>query len=361
MRASLWLAAAALVTLSCGTSAAGAVQSPTARASAVATPPPSPSPTGPLGTYGLLTSSGNLELVARDGTVHAQTAITPSSNASCAQGMAAVLPPTVSATADKVFFRDGDTKIRFLTPGGQTGDATTVPGGPTTVSLFSVSPDDQRIAVLVEDLSDPNNIGLRMYVEDVNGGGHHVDIYTKSTPNGKSGITLWPMGWHQSQLVAAVMAACTSEAVPPPSEWQVLDAGTGARVADIAANNCTLSAWPSAAGVACVGSSQTTAYEWDGKVVRTIASPPYAFQSALSPTGAGILFAAGSGPGAPPPVTRIVGSTASTSVPGYAACLWIDDDHVLAFDAVISFPSGNVSALPAGVSGACAGRFPGGL
>jgi hypothetical protein len=353
------VAAAALVTLSCGSSAAVAVHSPTPSPSAAATPSPSPTPTGPLGTYGLLTSSGNLELVAPDGTVRAQTTITPSSPVACAQGMAAVLPPPVSATADKVFFRDGDTKIRFLTPGGQTGDATTVPGGPTTVSLFSVSPDDQRIAVLVEDLSDPANIGLRMYVEDLNGKGNHVDILTKSTPNGKAGITLWPMGWHQSQLVMAVIAACSFEGVPPAFEWQVLDAGTGARVADIAANNCVLSAWPSPAGVACVSSSQTSVYGWDGKVVKSVASPADGFQSALSPTGAGILFATGLGPGAPPPTTRIFGSTASTAIPGHAACLWIDDDHVLAPDAVISFPSGNVSALPAG--GACAGRFPGAL
>jgi hypothetical protein len=55
-------------------------------------------------------------------------------------------------------------------------------------------------------------------------------------------------------------------------------------------------------------------------------------------------------------------------VAGHSACLWIDEDHLLAPDAVIGFPSttpgqgvvaATVTALPA--SGQCAGRFPGGL
>jgi hypothetical protein len=357
LRACVAITIAATLAISCGSSSTPSAHTPAA--SVAATASPSPSPSGPLGEYGLLMPAGSLELIDHDGKIAAQTTVAPPATQACAAGMAAVLPPPVSATSDKVFFRDGDTRIRYLTPSGQTGDATTVPGGPTTVSGFAVSPDDQRIAVLVEDLSDPAKIGLRLYVEDLIGKGHHVDILATTTPNGKPGMTLLPMGWHQSRLVVAVIAACTSESVPPPVEWRVLDAGTGALVADIAANNCALSAWPSPAGVACVGSPQTTVYGWDGKVVKTIASPPDAFQSGLSPSGAGILFASGGGFGAPPPITRIVGSTASTSVPGHMACLWIDDDHVLAHDAVLAFPSGAVAALPD--AGGCAGRFPGGL
>jgi hypothetical protein len=274
--------------------------------------------------------------------------------------MGAVQPPPVSGTSDKVFFRDGDTKIRYLTQEGQTGDATTVPGGATTVSFFSVSPDDQRIAVVVEDLASASTISIRMYVEDVVGQGHHADIYTTTIPNGKGGNTLWPMGWHQSQIVVALVAACAFEPVPSPSEWQVLDAATGAKVADIAGSNCVLSWWPSPAGVACVKpGAQTTAYGWDGKATRSYATPSDGVQSALSPRGTGIMFATGIGPGSPAPATHIVGSTASASAAGHAACLWIDEDHVLAPDAVIAFPSGSATPLPA--SGVCAGRFPGSL
>jgi hypothetical protein len=358
LRACATATIAATFAISCGSSSTPSAHTPSA--SAAATASPSPSPSGPLGEYGLLMPAGSLELIDHDGKIAAETAVAPAATQTCAAGMAAVLPPPVSATSDKVFFRDGDTRIRYLTPGGQTGDATTVPGGPTKVSLFAVSPDDQRIAVLVEDLSDPANIGLRMYVEDLIGNGHHVDILVKSTPNGKPGITLWPMGWHQSQLVLAVVPSCTFESVSSPLAWQVVDAASGAQVALISGTDCLLSWWPSPAGVACAGAAgQAAVYGWDGKVIRSVAVPPGDSQSSLSPLGTGIAFTPGFGIGAPSPSTTIIGSTASVTVPGHEACLWIDEDHVLAPDAVLAFPSGAVAAVPA--SGACAGRFPGGL
>jgi hypothetical protein len=313
-----------------------------------------------LGEYGLQVTAGSLELVDHDGKIAAETTVAPPATEACAAGMAAVLPPPVSATSDKVFFRDGDTRIRYLTPGGQTGDVTTVPGGAGTASVFSVSPDDQRIVVLVEDLSGSSTIGERLYVEDLQGHGHHTDLFSKSTPNGKSGMTVWPLGWHQSQLVLAVVPACTLEAVPSPSAWQVVDAASGAQVAVISGKECLLSWWPSPAGVACAGAAgQAAVYGWDGKVIRSIAVPAGDSQSSLSPLGTGIAFTPGFGIGAPAPSTTIIGSTASVTVPGHEACLWIDEDHVLAPDAVLAFPSGAVAALPA--AGACAGRFPGGL
>jgi hypothetical protein len=83
-----------------------------------------------------------------------------------------------------------------------------------------------------------------------------------------------------------------------------------------------------------------------------------------------MFLAVGQGIGAPPPSTRIVvlGTGGGSSIQSHSACLWIDEDHLLAPDAVIAFPSSTattatvastVTALPA--SGQCAGRFPGGL
>jgi hypothetical protein len=276
-----------------------------------------------------------------------------------------VLQPPVSATADKVYFRDGDTKIRYVTPAGQNGDATTVPGSSTLVSFFSVSPDDQRIAVLVEDFSAATTINLKLYVEDLSGGGHHADIYSTTTPNGKTGTTLWPMGWHQGLLVLALVTACTFEpAGLTPSEWHVSDAVTAVRKVTIG-GSCVLSFWPSPAGVACVDSAsslQATVYDWTGKVTASIPITAGDYQSGLSPSGAHVFFATGLGVGAPAPATRVftVGSgPTGGSVAGHSACLFIDETHLLAPDAVITIPSGSVTPLPA--SGVCAGRFPGGL
>ena len=308
-------------------------------------------------------SAGALNLVRPDSTVTATANVAAPSVQFCSSDHSgAVLAPPVSASNTQVYFRDGDTKIRMVVPPNGATDVTAVPGGPTTISFFSVSPDDQRIAVVVEDLSAAATISLRLYVEDLRGGGHHADIYTTTTPKGKTGMTLWPMGWHDGLLVLAVVVACTFEpAGLSPSAWHVVDASTAIRKAAIGTANCVPSYWPSAAGVACVDSAKLTAssYDWTGAVTATRPTQANDFQAGLSPSGRGIFFTTGVGIGAPPPATRLIGSTASVSVPGHAACLWINDSEVLAPDAVIDFPSGAVKPLAA--SGVCEGRFPGGL
>jgi hypothetical protein len=349
------LATTLLLATSCGpgTNAATAHSaSPTASKTA--------NPTGLSGSYGLLLSAGKLQLVSPNGAIASSTAVAPPSVQFCASGMGAVTQPPVSASDDQVYIRDGDTKIRSIGTAGA-GDVTTVPGSTTTISFFSVSPDDQRIAVVVEDLSPANTINLRLYVEDLRGGGHHLDIYTTTTPKGNGAYTLWPMGWHLGKLVLALVVACTFEpAGLSPTEWHVSDATTAVRQATIT-GNCVLSYWPSPAGVACVDQTklQASTYDWTGKVLNTIPTQAGDYQSGLSPSGKGVFFATGTGIGAPAPATRVVGAGAAASVPGRAACLWIDESHLLAPDAVITVPSGVVTPLSA--AGVCAGRFPGGL
>ncbi len=362
MRRGAVLLAAALV-LSCGGSTPSAAHSPSARASASAQASSSPSPAPLAGPYGLVLSAGTLQLVKNDGSLAGSASVAAPSVEFCSAAHdGLVAPPPVSASNDQVYFRDGDTKIRMVIPPGSAADVTTVPGGPTTISFFSVSPDNQRIAVLVEDLSPPATIGLRLYVEDLRGGGHHADIFTTTTPKGKNGATLWPMGWHDGLIVLSVMVACTLQpAGLAPSEWHLIDAITAVRKVAIGNPSCVLSYWPSPAGVACVDNAKKTAsnYDWTGTVSGTRPIEANDFVAGLSPNGRGIFFTTGVGVGAPPPAMRVVGSTASVNVPGHTACLWIDDDHVLAPDAVILFPAGTV--LPLSASGVCAGRLPGAL
>jgi hypothetical protein len=274
-----------------------------------------------------------------------------------------------------VYFRDGNTKIRMMAPPASATDVTTVPGNATTISFFSVSPDDQRIAVVVEDLSGSTAIKLRLYVEDLRGHTNHSEIYTTSIPKGKNGSTLWPMGWHGDALVLAVVPACTFEpAGLAPSEWHVSSATTAVRIATIRSANCIFTFAPSPAGVACIDqNSVTTIYDWSGKVVSATGPGSTGTgygQAGVSPAGQSIFFSTRLGIGSPPPATGIVqlGGGPYATVAGHAACAWIDEDHLLAADAVIQFPAetaGNkkvtakVTSLAA--SGVCVGRFPGGL
>ena len=329
------------------------------------------------GSYGILISGGHVELVKADASIAATAPIAAPTVQYCSSNNdGAMEAPPVSASNRQVYFRDGDTRIRRLTPPSGAADVTTVPGGSTQVSFFSVSPDDQRIAVVVEDISAASTISLRLYVEDLVGHGHHADIFTTTQPKGKTGTTLWPMGWHNGALVLAVVIACTFEpAGLTPSSWHVSNASTAVRIATVNASNCTLSNWPSPVGVGCVNysSGATTLYDWAGKVT-SVTGPGSTgsnfTQSGLSPAGNSIFFATGAGIGAPAPATGIVqlGPGPYATIQGHMACSWIDEDHLLAPDGVIQFPAetpGNVhvnatfKALAA--AGSCAGRFPGGL
>ena len=378
MRRRATLVTTAFLLLSCGGSSPSASHSPSASPTAAASSSPSASPSaGPLsGVYGLVLSAGTLLLIKPDATVAAEVPLATASTQFCSSQHDGVFaPPPVSASNDEVYFRDGDNKIRQVVPPGSAVDVTTVPGGPNIISFFSVSPDDQQIAVLVEDVSGGTAISERLYVEDLHGGGHHVDIYSTLTPKDKRGTTLWPMGWHDGAIVLALFPACTFEpAGVTPTEWHVANATNATRMATIAANNCTLSLWPSAAGVGCINAQGvTTLYDWAGKVL-SVTGPNatgsgYSMTS-LSPKSNSVLFATGAGPGAPAAATGIVqlGPGPYATVPGHAACTWIDEDHLLAPDAVIQFPAetpGNVqvttSVKPLTASGVCAGRFPGGL
>jgi hypothetical protein len=355
-------------------------------------------------SYGLLLVKGTLEMITPDGQVGPTVPVAPPSLQTCVAGLNAWLEPPVSATADKVFYRDGDTRIRYLTPAGETGDATTVPGGATTVSFFSVSPDDRRIAVMVEDFSPATQINLRLYVEDLHGGGNHIVIYSTRTSKGTGGTTLWPMGWHQGNLVLAQVKPCTGDTTNlTPSEWHLANASTGARMATIIATAqstgfqnapitipCFLGFWPSPAGIACVNTDvgKALVYDWTARLTATVALPSQnaTTQSALSGDGQGIFFSTpgicdGSGDYPPLPagteaICPIYSTEASTAFRtsgryGYAsavtgACLWIDRTHLLTPDAVmtLSQAAGNeptVTRTWLKTIGTCAGHYPGGL
>lgn len=326
------------------------------------------------GTYGILYSAGNLELVKPDAGIAASVPMQWTGIACSASHDAVNLQPPVSASNSHVYFRDGG-KIRMVVPPNDAVDVTTVSNTPTVVSFFSVSPDDTRIAVVVVDVTMPSTFYTLLYVEDLRGSGNHRDIYSVTAPKAGSPTTLWPMGWHNGNLVLAVVRACTFEPVGlNPMEWHVSNATTAVRVATIkSTNNCVLSVWPSPAGVACAApSGPTTMYDWSDKTLG-VTGPGVTFDGSntgLSPAGQSIFFSTGVGIAVTTPVTRLVqlGPGPYATLQGYAACLWIDEDHLLAPNAVISFAAetpGNVqvtagvTALPQ--SGVCAGRFPGGL
>jgi hypothetical protein len=322
-----------------------------------------------------LIASGNVEMIDSRGSVVTKAPVSASSVTGCAPGQPAALEPAVSASDDKVYFRDGDTTIRSLSLTGQTEDVTTVPGGPTTVSFFSVSPDDQQVAVLVEDLSSLSTIRLVLYVENLRGGANHTVLYRATTTKDLNGITLWLMGWHAGGLVFQVMPACPQDPVNAASfEWHIVDISTGVWILSIGGRACTMSRWPAPTGVACVDLDPTTpdymsytGYNWNGSVdaIGSIHAGEYQSGRPLDLRSYSSVFLSTRVDGTVPSATRAhiqppdTGEVLDATVQGHAACLWIDGNTLLAPDAVITIQPQGVVQLPA--VGVCAGHYPGGL
>src|SRR5690348_16050444 len=299
--------------MACGGSAPAGGTSSEARTTA------SPALEGELvGSYGILVVGDRIEVISPRGAVAAmapmaQPSLVPQA---CGQQAAAWVRPAVSASDHHIYFRDGDTKIRMLVPPSSAADVTSVPGGPHVISGFSVSPDDQHIAVSVEDLSQAPVINVRLYVEDLRGAGHHADIYATSTAAGNP-FMLWPMGWHQNNIVLAVWKACTFESVTYPAAWHVADAATADRRASIGDPGCTPGAWPSPAGVGCYAGSQSELryYDWSGSLWPSRHSDAQA--TVVSPSGALSLWSNAS-PFNPNPESTLmkVDGTGAVIIPG---------------------------------------------
>jgi len=240
---------------------------------------------------------------------------------------------------------------------------------------------------------------ITLNANQVNGTAERVDVWTTSTfgptsqpiiGNATGGLlwsktwtvgtdtiptTLWVGAFGGSEAMGDVAfhlsdsdATAVAPPVHPTNNSANSNVATAVRVAKIG-NPCIPSYWPSPAGVACTtgGALQADVYDWTGKATAHVDSYASAFQSGVSPSGQSIFFSPGVSIGSPPPSTSISSPGPIVTVQAHAACLWIDDQTLLAPDAVIALTrnaqgylvSPKVTALPA--SGQCAGRFPGGL
>ena len=334
--------------------------SPTPNASATSQTGSTPAPQPVTGAYGVLVSSQSassytVALVAVDGKVAASAETSTPAVVSCANAAGAPVPEPVSTSNSRAYYMDAQGVVRFIAPNGDAGRATTVPAGTASRrSMFAVSPDDQRIAVIVNDYTT-SGASTRLYVEDLNGGGSHLDIYNRTGAR-----TLWPIGWHGiNNLVVAVVPSCTQGGGPfccGIQELHVIDPASATRrftIGDLTA--CPIVGPASPAGDICWDGAQSKVLNWTAGTVRSFAVPGPEFQL-LSPDGTRVALVDNSG-------TSIQGT--SVSMAGMFACTWVDDTHVLSGGDPQHQPRlanvANGSMVPVAAQGDCAGRLPGGL
>jgi hypothetical protein len=309
-----------------------------------------------------------VELVAPGGHVAArQTASLPST---MPRGLVAPTP-LVSSSDTRLYFLNGDGEVRFLKSDGATGVATHLPGSGQVRAAFAVSPDDRRIAVSLLDYST-QPIHLRIYVEDLAGGGNHVDIFSAT-----SGIAEWPVGWRDGDLVVAVGPIAVQNVWPNPynagnsggpgpnDAYHLVDPATGTRLAAIG-SDCNFGPL-TVAGTGCRSATGAADLRWDGQR-QGFTRPDNVEPGPVSPDGSRMA-----GAGQQPPFPIVLLSASSTGAAGVDGnpLGWIDDTHLVfgtldgtsyVGDAVLDTVSGQKVAVDTGRQYlSFFGSLPGGL
>ena len=263
---------------------------------------------------------------------------------------------SVSASSTRLYYLDGDSSVMFLRPDGTTGAATTISLDSNSAAAFAVSPDDSRIAVAV--ITYPYPAKTRIYVEDLTGGGHHVDLFTSGS------VLEWPVGWHQGHLVIAVGINA-----PPQnafdgfiyafSGYHIADASTGTRLATIC-DGYGASVPPVPAGTICANYPKFVVSDWSG-TSRPAPADEGCNGGALSPDGSTIADCQG----IPAVVTLVVADGTQISTPFSGTPVgWIDNTRLVlsASNSDLSIVDARAfTRIPIQAQGFFAGTIPGAL
>ena len=111
-----------------------------------------------------------------------------------------VMTPLANGGAGGAYYLDGDTDIHALHADGTAPLVKTIAAGSSAALSFAVSPDGQRIAVsaITEPPNGDQSTG-HGYIEDLNDGGGHVDIFRNT---GEAAFR-WPLAWYGTDIVDA--------------------------------------------------------------------------------------------------------------------------------------------------------------
>jgi len=266
--------------------------------------------------------------------------------------------PEVSVSRTRVYYLDGDTQIMGMDTAGTVSPIKNIGAPPNSQVMFSVSPDDSRVAVSIVTLATSRralgSFDDRMYVEDLFDGSHHVDLYQSTR------IAEWPIGWHGADLIAAVGTSNLATYDNPYGAvgYRVVDPGTGTVLS-------SLDCWRGlvvAAGTACStglcesttickpGTLETQA--WNG-VKAAFPLPPGPGQrvlvpySYLSPLGDRMAVQLVTDPDAGTVETAAIqnGAVLYSTLTGVPDG-WLDDDHLV----VANETDGSIVDVASGLS-----------
>jgi hypothetical protein len=308
-------------------------------------------------------STYTLSIVAADGHVAAGTTARK-------RTVPRVQVGNLSTSATTVYYLDGDSEVRYLRPDGSGGLATHIVLPAKHVAAFAVSPDDRRIAVSVLDFTR-YPVGTRLYVEDLTGGGNHVELFSSKN------VLEWPAGWHNGKLVMALGINAQ-----PQNQYEGFMRGHGYHIADAQTGNRLLSLCDqidsfvpeSPAGTVCVNAPNASVVTWDGASRSTPKDGTCAKWGPLSPSGVManriVKTADGGCTGGDLFLVRADGSQDARPVATISTAEgWMDENHlvVVADSPPASSPAHSIVDVTTGVEvpirtdGFFAAALPGGL
>jgi hypothetical protein len=234
-----------------------------------------------------------------------------------------------STTSKRVYHLNGGFEVRFLGPDGSTGLATQITVRQNEEAGFAVSPDDQRIAVAIlsytpsaDSSQAPAYNGMRLYVEDLKGGGRHLDIFNSTT------VAEFPIAWKGGNLVIAVSTpqCCQTQPMNPygATTYHIANPDTGRRVLALCTNSGVPVGPVEGFGVMCADRGPRY-WGWDGIELGSPAAVPLPGDhlSAVSPDGRRVAVAQENiwiwGP---------LGGSTTLDVSGFVFG-WLDGDHII--------------------------------
>jgi len=365
------LAVVAGLALACdGQHAAAPTPSPSASASPspAASPSPSaaPSPTPRAGpSLAVLVNplpSGQyvITLIGNDGRVPATARANQRTQISGPAAVATPMPEVATSLA-RVYYLDGDADLHYLAADGSTGLAARLAGSTQVHAGFAVSPDDRRLAVSLIDYSH-SPATVQLYVGDLDGGNRSA-LFTSSTEY------LWPVGWHDGNLVVAAGPAYVQNAAANPynafNGYLLLDPANGSLVTTIKPG-CTLTGPLSAAGSAC-SSQSVSAVTWQGAAEIYGPAPTGLALGALSPDGLRIAVCCDeTGRVFILVKPAVAGNVQASPTPLHDRQVgWVDDTHLVQGGGpqqqVVIYDTGSGAIIPVAAEGQVVARLPGGF
>jgi hypothetical protein len=194
-----------------------------------------------------------------------------------------------SASRTRLYFLNAGSDVRYLAPDGTTGIVTRITIGATEQAGFAVSPDDLRIAVAIlsyTPLPEAAYTGMRLYVEDLNKGARHLDIFSSRT------VAEFPIGWTGGRLILAVSEPrCCRAITGNPYDaysYHVVDPDTGSSFASLCDNSAGPEGPIEPIGAICYHPGAAPSFErWDGSPFDFPGAVPnpIQYQNAISPEG----------------------------------------------------------------------------